>query len=319
MTKIKKIISVILCAVMLLTLCVTASAETKLYNAGPDIMSKSASKHTVLYAADGRTITVSNNAVEAYMKYDWYDAPVVTLYSKTGETTVVYKSDAHLHVAAGWLTEPYSPPQDEPEDEKPKDTKKAVALTFDDGPSKHTKRILDCLEKNGGKASFFVVGTNVLKFGDTLRRAHSLGMEIGNHTVNHVDFKKVSDAEMKSEIKLNADYIEAAIGVRPKLVRPPYGNQTAAIIASANQPFILWSIDTLDWKTRDAQKTIDSVLSSVKDGDIVLMHDLYEPTAEAAEKIIPELIKRGFDLVTVSELAKRKGVTLEAKAYSNIR
>jgi len=320
----KKLISSILCAVMILTLCVTAAAETSHYNAGPDIMAASRAKHTVLYAADGRTITVSNNAVEAYMKYDWFDAPVVTLYNENGETTVVYKSDAHLHIAAGWLTSPPAPPAEpekEPENEKEDTTnkKKAVALTFDDGPSKHTKRILDCLEANNAKATFFVVGTNVLKFGDTLRRAHSLGMEIGNHTVNHPDLKKLPEAEVKSEIKLNADYVEAAIGVRPKLVRPPYGNQTSAIIALINQPFILWSIDTLDWKTRNAQKTIDSVLSSVKDGDIVLMHDLYEPTAEAAEKIIPELIKRGYDLVTVSELAKRKGVTLEAKTYSSIR
>ena len=310
----KKIISLMLCAVLTLSMCLTASAQH--YNAGADILAMSASKHTVLYAADGRAITVTKNAVNAYLNAGWFDAPVITLYNDAGETTVVYKSDAHLHIEAGWRTTPNKPQtQAQPQ---PTNGKKAVALTFDDGPSKHTARILNCLEANGAKATFFVVGPNVQKFGDTLRRAVSLGMEIGNHTVNHLNLKTLSEAEIKSEINTNADYIEAATGIRPKLVRPPYGNYTSNILAIANQPFILWSIDTLDWKTRDAQSTINSVLSSVKDGDIILMHDLYEPTAAAAETIIPELIKMGFDLVTVSELAQRKGIALGAEAYRKL-
>lgn len=313
----KKIISIMLCVVFTLSLCVTAVAAPAYHNSGLDILALSASMHTVLYAADQRTITVPKQSASAYIAVGWYDAPVVTLYNEAGETTVVYKSDAHLHVANGWLTSP--PVKEEPAAPDTTSNKKAVALTFDDGPSKHTSRILDCLEANGAKATFFVVGTNVLRFGDTLRRAHSLGMEIGNHTVNHPDLKKLSEAEIKSEINTTADYVQAAIGVRPTLVRPPYGNYTDTTLSIVKLPFILWSIDTLDWKTRDAQSTIDSVLSSVKDGDIILMHDLYEPTATAAETIIPELINRGFELVTVSELAKMKGITLEAKGYRNLR
>ena len=313
----KKIISLMLCVVFALSACVTVVAAPQHYNAGADLLAMSASLHTVVYAADGRTITIPKNAVKSYLSVGWYDAPVVTLYNDAGEQTVVYKSDAHLHIEAGWRTTP-NKTNDTPAPQ-PTNGKKSVALTFDDGPSKHTARILNCLEANGAKATFFVVGPNVQKFGDTLRRAVSLGMEIGNHTVNHPNLKTLSEAEIKSEINTNADYVEAATGIRPRLVRPPYGNYTDKILAIANQPFILWSIDTLDWKTRNAQKTIDSVLSSVKDGDIILMHDLYEPTAEAAEKIIPELIKMGFDLVTVPELAARKGISLEAKPYRNFR
>lgn len=308
----KKIISLILCVIFAFSVCITANAVPADYNAGPDMMKISASRHIMLYDLNGRTITITQNASSMYLNSGWYDAPVVKLYNSAGETSIVYKSDVDKHVAAGWHTTPV-------EVTKPTNTKKAVALTFDDGPSKYTARILNCLSDNGGKATFFVVGPNVLKFGDTLRRAHALGMEIGNHTVNHANLRNLSQAEVRSEINTNADYVEAAIGVRPKLVRPPYGNYNDTILATANTPFILWSIDTLDWKTRDTQKTVDSVLSAVKDGDIILMHDLYEPTAAAAEIIIPELIKRGFDLVTVSELAERKGVTLGAKAYRSIK
>ena len=307
----KKIISVFLCILFTLSVCMTAGAAPQHYNAGADLLTSSALKHTVLYSSSGKTITVSKNAVDMYKSVGWYDAPVATLYNDAGDVTVVYKSDVDRLIAEGWHTAPVDAP-------KPTNTKKAVALTFDDGPSKHTSRILNCLEANGAKATFFVVGPNVLKFGDTLRRAVSLGMEIGNHTVNHANLRNLSQAEVASEINTNADYVEAATGIRPKLVRPPYGNYSDAILSTANTPFILWSIDTLDWKTRDAQKTVDAVLSSVKDGDIVLMHDLYEPTAAAAEKIIPELIKRGFDLVTVSELAQRKDIKLGAKAYRSI-
>lgn len=312
----KKIISVFLCMVFAVSACMAVSAAPQHYNAGSDILATSASRHTVLYDANGRTITVSNNAADMYKSSGWYDAPVITLYNDAGEASVVYKSDADRLIAEGWRT---SPVEISTSPNTTTNNNKAVALTFDDGPSKHTSRILDCLSANGAKATFFVVGPNVQRFGDTLRRAHALGMEIGNHTVNHKNLRNLSQTEVYSEINTNADYIEAAIGVRPSLVRPPYGNYSDAILATANQPFILWSIDTLDWKTRNTQSTVDSVLSSVKDGDIVLMHDLYEPTAAAAEIIIPELIKRGFDLVTIPELAQRKGITLETKAYRSLR
>ncbi len=262
-----------------------------------------------VYSADGRIALVSQARAQEYIASGWYDEPVVTIYKSNGETSVVYMSDHELHLANGW----YLSPADFPKKSK------AVALTFDDGPSKYTNQILDCLESYGAKATFFVVGTNVNRYPDILRKAHSLGMEIGNHTVNHPNLKNLSAAAVASEINTNATYVENATGVRPTIVRPPYGSYSQSTLSAAGKPFILWSIDTLDWKTRNADKTVSAVLSKVKDGDIILMHDLYGPTADATERIVPALIDMGFDLVTVSELASRKGVTMSVKGYSSFK
>ena len=144
-------------------------------------------------------------------------------------------------------------------------------------------------------------------------------MEIGNHTANHPKLTSLSSSGVASEINSNATYIENAIGIRPTIVRPPYGSYSSSTISAAGTPFILWSIDTLDWKTRNADSTVNAVLSKVKDGDIILMHDLYSQTAAATERIVPALIERGFELVTVSELAELKGVTMGKKAYSSFK
>lgn len=262
-----------------------------------------------VYSADGRIALLPQSRAEEYIAEGWFADPVVTIYKPNGETSVVYKSDADVHLANGWYLSPADFPQ----------KSKAVALTYDDGPSKYTNQILDCLEAYGAKATFFVVGTNVNRYPDILRRVHSLGMEIGNHTVNHPNLKNLSASSVASEINTNATYVENATGVRPTIVRPPYGSYSNATLSAAGKPFILWSIDTLDWKTRNADATISAVLSKVKDGDIILMHDLYGPTADATERIVPALINMGFDLVTVSELACRKGVTMSAKGYSSFK
>ncbi len=262
-----------------------------------------------VYSLDGRIALLSASRVKEYIENGWVTEPVVKIYKPNGETSVVYMSDVHIHLDNGWYLSPA---------DFPKKTK-AVALTFDDGPSKYTNQVLDCLARHNAKATFFVVGTNVNRYPDILRRAKSLGMEIGNHTVNHPNLKNLSSAGVTSEINTNASYIENAIGVRPTIVRPPYGSYSSSTIAAAGTPFILWSIDTLDWKTRNADSTVNAVLSKVKDGDIILMHDLYSQTAQATERIVPALIEKGFDLVTVSELAARKGVTMGKKAYSSFK
>ena len=188
-----------------------------------------------------------------------------------------------------------------------------VALTFDDGPSAAaTAKILDLLERYQVKATFFVLGNMAEALPELLKRQVALGCEIGNHTQGHKYLTKLSVTDMRYQIDTVNNHVEAVTGVRPRLLRPPYGAKNDYVRAEAGMPLMLWNIDTEDWKHRNAQKTIDAVLNFVKDGDVILMHDLYATTAEACETIIPELINRGFELVTVSELFEAKGIALSA-------
>ena len=262
-----------------------------------------------IYAKNDVSSVVYVADVSTHLENGWFLAPVTEIFAPGGRTSIVYTEDVPTHLANGW----YLSVKDFPKKEK------AVALTYDDGPSKFTNRILDCLERYGAKATFFVIGNSVYAYPDALLRAHNMGMEIGNHTMTHPRLTSISSSEVRTQLDKNASVVENVTGKRPTLVRPPYGSYNQSVINTAKTPFILWSIDTLDWKTRNAQKTVDAVLSDVKDGDIILMHDLYLPTAEATEIIVPRLIDMGYDLVTVSELAERKGISLTAKAYSKIK
>lgn len=194
-----------------------------------------------------------------------------------------------------------------------------VALTFDDGPQPSVgNRIMDCLAQYGGKATFFMVGDRVPSHADEVRRMAAEGHEVANHTMNHKYLQKLGAAGIQSQVTQCNDVIESVCGVRPTLMRLPGGNHNAAVLANTNMPMIQWSIDTLDWKTRNAQSTVSAVLDHVRDGDIILMHELYSQTGDAALTIIPELVNRGYQLVTVSEMAAAKGQALQAgKLYSS--
>lgn len=202
-------------------------------------------------------------------------------------------------------------------------SKPMVALTFDDGPSsENTPRVLAALESVGGRATFFVVGNRVSSNKDVLRRMVADGDEIGNHTWNHNYLHKATADQIVTYVGKTADAVQEACGVRPVAVRPPGGgiNQTAQeTLAALGSPAILWDIDTLDWKHRNTQKTISAVLDHVSDGDIVLMHDIHKPTAAAAEVIIPELAARGYQLVTVTELASMRGGYIPGQKYYSFK
>lgn len=200
-------------------------------------------------------------------------------------------------------------------------SKPMVALTYDDGPQPSVgNRIMDCLAQYGGKATFFMVGERVGSYATEVQRMVAEGHEVANHSMNHKYLQKCKAAEIQAQVKLCNDAIEAACGVRPRLMRLPGGGYNSTVLANTHMPMIQWNIDTLDWKTRNAQQTINAVLSKVKDGDVILMHELYSATGDASMTLIPELTKRGFQLVTVSEMAEAKGYKLEAgKLYSSFR
>lgn len=200
--------------------------------------------------------------------------------------------------------------------EDPDAKQKLVAITYDDGPSEHTDRLLDCLEANGAKATFFVVGKQVETYPDVIKREDALGMEIGSHTYDHTYLTKVDADTVVQKMQQNEDVLKNLIGRGTTIMRPTGGGVSDTMRSVMDKPMIQWDVDTRDWETKDAQQTVDNILNQVKDGSVILMHDLYSATVDASEIIIPELIRQGYKLVTISELAEKRGVTLEpAKEY----
>lgn len=178
-----------------------------------------------------------------------------------------------------------------------------IALTFDDGPhTPVTMRILSALEAVGGRATFFVVGDRIAGREDTVRAVAEAGCELGNHTFSHKMLRGCNVAQIKEELAKTDAVLLDTVGETSTVVRPPGGAYDKMLLSVLEKPAVLWTVDTMDWSHQNAETTVQRVLEHAKDGDIVLMHDLFMPTAEAAEILIPELTKRGFQLVTVSEL-----------------
>lgn len=198
--------------------------------------------------------------------------------------------------------------------------KPMVALTFDDGPSLYTKEILKTLKKYDARATFFVVGERVSSYADTIKKASKQGCEIGSHSYSHANLGTAALSTIESELSRTEDKVKEILGYYTPVMRPPYGSIGTNLRKIVEKPMILWSIDTLDWKTRNAKSTETKIISTVKDGDIILMHDLYSQSKDAAVSVIPKLIKKGYQLVTVSEMAKYKGFTIkDGEAYTDMR
>lgn len=186
--------------------------------------------------------------------------------------------------------------------------KPMVALTFDDGPyDRVTNRIVKALAKHDSRATFFVVGNRVERYADTMKNAYKKGNQIATHTFDHGDLSKMKKKQIRRELKRAFRVMKKINGENPTMLRPPYGNVNDKMRQTIQIPMIYWSVDTEDWASRNKDKIL-SRCKSIKDGDIVLMHDLYPSTAAAVEKLIPKLRKKGFQLVTVEELFYYKGI-----------
>lgn len=190
-------------------------------------------------------------------------------------------------------------------------TKPAVALTFDDGPSNQTGRILDALEKDGGLATFFLVGDRVEKYAETAQREYASGCLVGTHMYSHTKLTDMTAAEVENELNQCRAIHLSVIGAQPSVARPPYGSANTTVREALNLPLINWSLNSNDWETRDADRIYNDVMNNIQDGDIVLFHDLKDFSASAIERIVPALTKQGYQLVTVQELFELKGRTLE--------
>jgi len=193
--------------------------------------------------------------------------------------------------------------------------KPMIALTFDDGPSAHTDRLLDILAENGGKATFFVVGNMIDKRVDTVTRMANEGHQIASHGWNHRQLTKLGDEELTDQIMNTRAKIYDVTGVDATLLRPPYGSYNNAVSAKTEElgiAMVNWSVDTLDWKSKNADSVYNAAMKDAKDGAIILFHDLYPTTVDAMERVIPELVEQGYQLVTVTELLESDDGKIEA-------
>ena len=184
-----------------------------------------------------------------------------------------------------------------------------IALTFDDGPHpRYTPQILEILDKYKVRATFFTVGENVVLWPEIVRDCIRGGHEIANHTYSHKDLSRDSYEDICREICHTETVLYEEFEIRPKLLRPPGGlYNKPVILASAELDYtiVLWNIDTRDWAHTPAHKIAENVLTNVQAGDIILMHDYISknsPTPAALDKMIPELLERGYNFVTVSEM-----------------
>lgn len=191
-------------------------------------------------------------------------------------------------------------------------TKKYIAFTFDDGPSEaNTKEIIDFLNKNKSTATFFMLGKLINNYPDIPKYALDNNMEVGSHTYSHSNLKKMKLNKVAEEINNTNEAYFNATGETFTLVRPPYGSINEKIKSTFDYTYILWSVDTEDWRYKDADYVTNHILEHAQDGDIILMHDIHPTTKEAVFKVVPELYVRGYRIVSVSELARIKGVELE--------
>ncbi len=178
-----------------------------------------------------------------------------------------------------------------------------IALTFDDGPhSVYTPRLLDGLRQRGVHATFFLLGENVEGKEDIVKQMQEDGHLIGNHGYSHVQMSKESVSTACEQIERNNKQIEKITGVRPQYLRPPYGAWTAELECTTNMTVVLWNKDTLDWKSQSSKKVVRNIIKHVEPGDVILMHDVYPTSVEAALEVIDILTKQGYSFVTVDEL-----------------
>ena len=254
----------------------------------------------------------------------WYQNPDGTYYingfAEIDGTT--YSFDENGYMQTGWVEKgvkdyyfnedgSYDPTQKRP----------MIALTFDDGPGEYTETLLDTVEKYNIHVTFFMLGQNVEGRESTVQRMVQLGCEIGNHTWDHPS-QTLPNMDLDSvvqEFQKTDDELVKACGQAATVCRAPYGSITEEQMAAVGKPFFMWSTDSLDWKLMDADADYNEIMNSdLSDCSIILMHDIHEPSVKCAtEKLIPELVNEGYKLVTVSELAAAKDVTLQSASYSD--
>ena len=211
-------------------------------------------------------------------------------------------------------------PEEEPEEVVLTPDTPMIAITFDDGPGKYTDELLTLFAENDAKASFFVLGSNVVKYPEVIKRMEDMGFEIGNHTYHHVKLTQYPPEVISQQVEGTNGVLIDVLGHGANLVRPPYGEVNETVRTTLSYPFAFWSVDTLDWQLKDPVAIADYILGTAQDGDVVLLHDIYGFTLEAMRIVVPELKARGYQLVTFSEMMEIHGISMEnGQKYFNCK
>lgn len=231
----------------------------------------------------------------------WALGPWIGAGGRAADAAAEAPGGAGEHAAGA--ANPSPKPGDGMVSEKRPNGAKCVALTFDDGPNKEcTKDLLDGLAARGAKATFFLMGENIPGNEDLVRRMKEEGHLIGNHSYRHIQLTKAGSKAVCDAVDQTSRMIEEITGERPQYLRPPYGDWNEDLECKVDMTTVLWSVDSLDWKLQNRQKIVKRVLKDVKDGDIILMHDIFPTSVEAALEIIDTLSGQGYTFVTVDEV-----------------
>ena len=187
-----------------------------------------------------------------------------------------------------------------------------IALTFDDGPNRGTTdRLLDGLRERGASATFFLVGEEAAANLELVKRMKAEGHQIGNHTWSHVRLENALQDTVQQEIRKTEELLTEVLGPSEYWLRPPYGLISPGTEKEIKTPMVKWSVDPRDWESRDTAKVVKAVLKDAKPNSIVLLHDIYPTSVDAALKIVDTLQKEGYCFVTVEELLRLNGITPE--------
>ena len=177
-----------------------------------------------------------------------------------------------------------------------------IALTFDDGPGPYTERLLDGLKEREVKASFFLIGKSVKEYPEAVKRMEEEGHLIGNHTYNHVKLKGLSPEETRREIQKTDEAVYEITGKHVAYLRPPFGEWEEDLELTYPVLPVMWTVDPLDWTTENVEEIVDRVVTQAGENDMILLHDCYDSSVEAALRIVDRLLAEGFDFVRVDEL-----------------
>lgn len=177
-----------------------------------------------------------------------------------------------------------------------------IALTFDDGPGPYTERLLDGLKEREVKASFFLIGRSVKEYPEAVKRMEEEGHLIGNHTYSHVKLKGLSPEETRREIQKTDEAVYEITGKHVAYLRPPFGEWEEDLELTYPVLPVMWTVDPLDWTTENVEEIVDRVVTQAGENDMILLHDCYDSSVEAALRIVDRLLAEGFDFVRVDEL-----------------
>lgn len=185
------------------------------------------------------------------------------------------------------------------------ENKKYIAFTYDDGPGEYTLDLLKTLEVNNSSATFFMIGNRMKNYNDLVLEIYKSNSEIGSHTYSHKDLSLLSNEDIINEINSTNIIYNNITNDTLKYLRPPYNNYNADVLNKGYE-IVTWNIDTKDWINRDSEEIYNNVIENACDGCIVLMHDIYEESIEATKKLLPKLHDMGYEVVSISDLARIK-------------